>query len=266
LTEEQLQKAVSELAFKNRPQRRQPEKKLSDIIRMYLDEKGPNLKKRTVRDYETIFAKIVSIMGNKELRTYTRLDAIRLRSKLLSEELKERSCNKHLVHLSSLLRWAVSLALCQLNFAEGLLLGIPSRRDSERKRLDVDDLKRIFSSIPLKDGDQYNVWIPLIALYSGMRREEICQLQCSDIRQVEGIWVFDINDKGEKTTKTEASYRLVPIHSKLLEMGFLTFCSERAKCIDTGNLWGFVRWRESWGKTWGGRFNQWFATNVKTEE
>jgi hypothetical protein len=82
LTEEQLQKAVSELAFKNRPQRRQPEKKLSDIIRMYLDEKAPNLKKRTLRDYETIFAKIVSIMGNKELRTYTRLDAIRLRSKL----------------------------------------------------------------------------------------------------------------------------------------------------------------------------------------
>jgi integrase len=35
---------------------------------------------------------------------------------------------------------------------------------------------------------------------------------------------------------------------------------------DTGNLWGFVRWRESWGKTWGGQFNNWFAKNAQTDK
>jgi hypothetical protein len=97
LTEEQLQKSVADLTFKKQPARKHPDKKLSDIIHMFLDEKSPNLKKRTLRDYEVIFAKIISIIGNKELKAYSRQDVIHLRSTLLSEGLKERSCNKHLV-------------------------------------------------------------------------------------------------------------------------------------------------------------------------
>jgi len=266
LTEEQLQKTVSDLMSKKKPNREALEKNLSAVIRMYLDEKGPNLKKRTLRDYEAIFARTVSIIGDRKLKAVTREDVVRLRSTLLADGLKERSCNTHLVHLSSLLRWAVRLSLCPTNCAEGLLLSISGRRDSERKRFDTSDLQQIFSKIPLKDGDECNAWIPLIALYSGMRKEEICQLERSDIRQQDGFWVFDINGKGEKTAKTEAGYRLVPIHSMLRNMGFLEFCESRAKGKDSGNLWGFIRWRETWGKKWGGQFNYWFATNVQTEK
>ncbi len=70
-----------------------------------------------------------------------------------------------------------------------------------------------------------------------MRREEICQLQRADVRQEDNVWVFDINARNERTTKTEAGLLLVPIHPKLIEMGFLEFCSDRAKGRDTGNLW-----------------------------
>ena len=91
-------------------------------------------------------------------------------------------------------------------------------------------------------------------------------MERSDVRQEDGVWVFDINSKGEKTTKTEAGMRLVPIHSKLIEIGFLEFCDHRAPGRRTGNLWGFIRWRESWGKTWGGRFNGWYAKNAQTDK
>lgn len=267
LTEDQLQKSVSELSYKKSFHcRKQTEKKLSDVITIYLDEKTPNLKDRTIRDYKVIFSKIVSIIGDKELTSYSRTDAIHLRSTLRSEELKERSCNKHLVHLSSLLKWAVRLDLCKINFAEGLLLEIHGRQDSERKRFDTLDLYSIFSTIPVNDNNECNLWIPLIALYSGMRREEICQLERSDIRQEDDIWVFDINDKGKKTIKTKAGCRFVPIHSKLIDIGFLQFCEERAKGRTSGNLWGFLLWRESWGKVWGGWFNHWLSTYVKPEK
>jgi len=264
LTPEQMELTVSHLREKKKPQAQ--EKMLSDVIRMYLEEKKPNLKKRTLRDYETIFARSVSIMGDKKLNTVTREDVILLRSRLLAEGAKERTCNTHLVHLSSMLRWGVRLNICQRNCAEGLLLTISGRHNSERKRLNIDDLQAIFSAIPLKAGDESNVWIPLIALYSGMRKEEICQLERADIRQKDEVWIFDINSKGEKTTKTEAGLRLVPIHSKLIEMGFLGFCEERAPGRQSGNLWGFIRWRESWSKRWGLRFNDWFARNAQTEK
>jgi len=264
LAEEQLQKTVSDLLTKKTHQSR--EKILSESIRMYLNEKSPNLKKRTLRDYETIYARSVSIIGDKKLNAVTREDVIRLRSTLTAEGVKERTCNTHLVHLSSLFRWAVRQNMCHRNCAEGLLLTISCRHDSERKRFSTNDLQIIFSTIPLEAGDECNVWIPMIALYSGMRKEEICQLERADVRQEDGVWVFDVNNKGEKDTKTEAGLRLVPIHSKLTEMGFLEFCEKRAAGRLAGNLWGFLRWRESWSKKWGGQFNNWFAKNAQTEK
>lgn len=266
LREEQLVQIISDLTGKCKHHPPEPEKRLSEVIRMYLDEKTPNLKKRTVRDYKTIFARNVAIIGNREINALTREDAVRLRSTLIAEGVSERTCNTHLVHLSSMLRWATRVNLCANNCAEGLLLAISKRQDRERKRFNLQDLQTIFATIPLKDTDESNVWIPLIALYSGMRKEEICQLERADIRQEEGVWIFDINNKGEKTTKTEAGLRLVPIHSKLIELGFMDFCNQRAEGRKTGNLWGFIKWRESWGKTWGGQFNSWFAQNIQKEK
>lgn len=147
LTQTQVEQTVSTLLINKKPQGQ--EMILSDAIRMYLDEKTPNLKKQTIRDYETIFGRSVSIIGDKRLTAVTREDVIRLRSTLMAEGVKERTCNTHLVHLSSLFRWAVRLNLCARNCAEGLLLTIPGRHNSERKRFNTLDLQSIFSSIPL---------------------------------------------------------------------------------------------------------------------
>lgn len=66
-------------------------------------------------------------------------------------------------------------------------------------------------------------WVPLIGLYSGMRLNEICQLELDDIRQEEGVWIFDVNDSGSKRLKTSSSARLIPIHHKLIEAGILEY-------------------------------------------
>lgn len=57
------------------------------------------------------------------------------------------------------------------------------------------------------------IYIPLIALYSGMRVEEICKLRVEDIKVDDTIYYFDIN--GE--VKTDNSIRQVPIHSRLIK-------------------------------------------------
>ena len=63
----------------------------------------------------------------------------------------------------------------------------------------------------------HNFWVPLIGLYTGMRLEEICQGYVSDIKEIDGVWCFDVNDdKPDKSVKTE-DRRLVPIHPFLVK-------------------------------------------------
>ncbi len=65
------------------------------------------------------------------------------------------------------------------------------------------------------------IYIILIAFFTGMRLEEICKLKVEDIRKDENeIYYFDINGD----VKTENSKRKVPIHKYLIEkFNFLDF-------------------------------------------
>jgi len=124
-------------------------------------------------------------------------------------------------------------------------------------------------------------WVPLVALFSGMRLGEIIQMQVADVKCTEGIHYFDVtpltevraeDDEGveieteEKSLKTSSSQRSVPIHQTLLDLGFEEFIEfrrqsgvrrlfpEYEKAEDDGS-WSkqfskhFKRFRESIGIT-----------------
>jgi integrase len=59
-------------------------------------------------------------------------------------------------------------------------------------------------------------WAPLIALFSGMRLGEICQLRVGDIINENGINFFNVSEDGTQRIKTEAGIRRVPVHSELI--------------------------------------------------
>jgi integrase len=61
-------------------------------------------------------------------------------------------------------------------------------------------------------------WIMAVALFSGMRQGEICELDAEDIDTRNGIPYFNIT-----AAKSEAGVRLVPIHSTLIKLGFLDY-------------------------------------------
>lgn len=74
---------------------------------------------------------------------------------------------------------------------------------------------------------QNHRWATLIAMFSGARLNEVCQLKVDDIKEVEGTWIFDFTEQGDETKrlKTSAARRRVPIHSHLIELGLLDFIS-----------------------------------------
>jgi integrase len=147
----------------------------------------------------------------------------------------------YLSALKQLLEWAEKEGHVARNEAVDLTpLGEKGDPKEARDPFTVDQLARIFNA-PLysgckNDADGYAVpgqnvirgtrfWIPLIGLYTGMRLNEICQLDLSDIQQSKvGTWFISVNaDTPDKTVKNNLSKRSIPIHPDLVRIGFLKF-------------------------------------------
>ena len=110
----------------------------------------------------------------------------------------------------------------------------------------------------------------MIALFSGMRLNEICQLHVSDIkRSPKGTHYFDVNDDEDKHLKNEHSKRRVPIHPQLIKIGFLEFVSE---CGKGPSKKLFSDLRKSPDGHYSEQFSRWFnerfskRAGVKTEK
>jgi integrase len=77
-------------------------------------------------------------------------------------------------------------------------------------------------------------WLPLIALFSGMRSNEACQLRHGDVIRKDGVWCFRVSaDSPGQSLKTAAAARLVPVHSALIKAGFLDHLTK----VKAGQLW-----------------------------
>ncbi|WP_248484402.1 site-specific integrase [Pseudomonas sp. CYM-20-01] len=106
----------------------------------------------------------------------------------------------------------------------------PKRMLDDDKGYEWNELIKIFSQPEFKalrhtTGRPGNAlfWLPIIAAYTGARREEISQLYVCDLRQdTKGQWFMRIDDdKPDKSVKTEGSRRDIPLHDDLLTLGIL---------------------------------------------
>ena len=109
-------------------------------------------------------------------------------------------------------------------------------------------------------------WLVLLALYTGARIEELAQLDRQDVRQEAGVWFIHI--RAEMATgrrvKNRASIRKVPLHSRLLELGFLDFARQGE---GTGKLFSLLSDKQDGGKR-SNAFSQWwrrFLTSLDLE-
>jgi len=102
------------------------------------------------------------------------------------------------------------------------------RPDEQRDRWSKTELQKFFHDPRFKEKDEEFRWISVILPYSGMRPAEVCQLQVSDIRTEDNIPYFSISENEEgKYVKNNNSIRCVPIHPKLIELGWLDYVANR---------------------------------------
>lgn len=166
-----------------------------------------------------------------------------------------KTVNTSLERISALFEWAKVRGVIPVNPFVGLKVAIKRKVSEQRQAFELYDLHALFHEKSFIQNVERpsRYWIPIIAVYSGMRMEKIVQLVRSDLQILDGILCFDVNDDGEKKLKTLNSTRVVPVHNEILRLGFEKFF--QAKENDQRL---FRDLRKTNGK-WSHDFSKWFV-------
>jgi integrase len=96
-----------------------------------------------------------------------------------------------------------------------------SERYSNRKPFLIEETKRLIGALLESNNENFKFY-GLVSIYTGMRPSEILRLSAGSVKRKEGIDYIEVLGG-----KSAAAKREIPIHSKLIEYGFLTFRSNR---------------------------------------
>lgn len=162
-----------------------------------------------------------------------------------NKRLNDKTLNDYLKNMRTFFTWyQTNYEDLPNNPLEGMNVAVSSNAQDDRHPFSTEQLTKIFTS-PIYKGCQSTgrrtqpgelvikdsqYWVPLIGLYSGARLNEICQLYTADVKQKDGVWVFDINQEGDdKSLKTPESKRLIPVHPYLIQAGFLDYVQTQTR-------------------------------------
>ena len=250
-----------------------PCKSIREALAEYSEDKYYYYEKwtpRTKRDYEFVFETFVEIIGNKKVDEITQADvkkyartlkhlppnrkdnpifrglnaseAASLNKERGGDTLSNASKNKFLERLSGPFNLFVGNDWCRYNFFNNVESYSYTRSDklNARESFENEDLVKMFEgrdSIKMLSAKSHmpsRPWGLLIALFTGARASEIFSLTIEDIQEHNGTLYFDIKDReGHNRLKTDAAVRGIPIHDKLIELGFSEYV-EKAKEVQSG--------------------------------
>jgi len=186
-------------------------------------------------------------VGRKAVADITRKDVLAFKSALVTEGASLANIKVKLSRLRTLLQWAADNDYAESNVASGITIKDTDAAKNKRKEFDLASLNAIFASPVFTDGvrpisgkGEAAYWLPLLALHTGARLEELGQLRPADIQQIsypdgEGVdrqsWFMRLIEdaEGNPHLKTAGSERDVPIHATLERLGFIEFVEAARK-------------------------------------
>jgi len=149
--------------------------------------------------------------------------------------LSDNSINHYLGETISFFTYAVRHGYVEKNYAEGLKIPNSRAPHEQRDILTIEDLNKLFTSKEYATGSHkspYHYWLPILALFTGARLEELCQLHVNDVKKIDSLWCLDITEEGStednpKRLKNRASDRLIPLHPFIVEsLKFIDYIKE----------------------------------------
>lgn len=163
---------------------------------------------------------------------------IEVRERYELDTLSDSTAKKYLRYMNGLFLWAQQHKYIDDNPCEGVTIKVDKnkvrRRGFDRKEVAVilEAVKAINTS---NSTGRWRYWSVLLYVYTGARLNEIASLTPDDVIKDDesGIYYIRITDEEEskKKVKTIAAKRIVPLHPKLIELGFLDYVDHARSVI-----------------------------------
>lgn len=195
-----------------------------------MDSPITKVTKADVRAFKLALRDLPAGATKIELRGKTAPEMIEIARETNMKRIADGTLNKHIAALSAVLKFAQDIDYRSDD--PTLRMALKAPRKKVRRPYGMDDLKAIFGSKLFREHPwDERQWLPVLALYTGCRLEELGQLLVSDVKREDGVWYLAIqeaDDEGNivKSLKTESSTRDVPLHHCLIDLGFLDYKAE----------------------------------------
>ena len=182
------------------------------------------------RRYVSLFAEFI---GHQDAARITRDDIVRWRDRLLTapgRAGKQRKPvtvrDKYMMSLACTLGWAVDERILATNVAREVNVRVPKSAILRDKNYTMDEARAVLRASLVPPGPHLPApaararrWLPWLCAYSGARVGELAQLRKEDVRQEDDVWMLRVTPEAGAVKTKEA--RLIPIHSHIIEQGFL---------------------------------------------
>lgn len=208
-----------------------------ELVAKWAAERKPRSK--THKAHLSVVRQFSVAVGLFPVERLTRKHAIQFKDWLVSANTSPPNIKTKLSRMKTLTNFGYENDLTGIKAFDGIRIKQPSERP--RRSYDADNLMALFrgrvhqaADRPMQGRGEAAYWLPLIALYTGARIEEIAGLQVADLQRLQfskadgegdsADFFRFMNDKEtQRELKTEQSERLTPIHPDLIALGLLRY-------------------------------------------
>ncbi len=197
----------------------------SQAMAAYLEEKKRDNAPQTIVEKGRTFKDFTDLFGDLDLNLYTKAELVQWKTHDLKRGIGTNRMNKRLGQMNDLFKWCIAhghYTAYPTSPIEGLFISTKGKLAAKAEHYEPftnDELTAIFSKdYPAKFNKPDLYWLPVLALFTGARREELASLHVSNVKTVDGVPCIQI--EGGKTADAR---RLLPVHPQLVAMDFMEY-------------------------------------------
>lgn len=163
-------------------------------------------------------------------RHLTRAQVIAWRDSI-TQTLAPKTAYTHLTAAGTVYRYALNCEKLGERADPFRAVTVPDGKNAEssREKFELTTLKEIFrdppelEDIPEAAGAHAAYWVPILALYTGARKEELTGLLLDEVIIERGQVTLLMRNNRLRNLKTKNSKRDVPVHKDVLALGFIEY-------------------------------------------
>jgi len=265
-------------------------------------------RERTIDETIETYKDVIELLGNKPIGEYTKIDGRDFRNSLLkipknrkrvkryrdktlkevmkldippSDKMSFENQSKLISRMTSCWNFFVDEFpeyVSENVFKSSSVRVNPVKRKDRRGEFSQDDIHLIFNhrtylpaifDSPYGKKIQYPYFfIPILGCLTGCRLEELCMMKTENIKQVDGIWVYQIREEGEygkeeTIVKNPYSERDIPLHPVLVDtLGFVRYVDYVKKLGKDRVFWELTKVNGRYSHNFGKFFNNRYLKKI----